>query len=274
MRRLKTVRRPPIYPKTPGHLPCSSLTHPLPLSSRRPSVSFGGFGLTRFREVTGWSKDLRPELVVEAGCGAGRFTQIALETGAEVFSFDLTNAVDANQENNGQSQNLSLFQADLYHIPLKCETFDKIFCFGTLQHCPDPRTAFLSLLPYLKSGGEVVIDVYRTRLFRSILLPKSWILRERIPALGRVAGAFIPVPNPESTEGRPWGRVLEEADVPAVLVLTPVDRFQTHQPHQPSGSPDSPVAAARPSSLEVDRGSSNTDGPSGPSTPGPVGTGR
>ena len=30
MRRLKTVRRPPIYPKTPGHLPCSSLTHPLP----------------------------------------------------------------------------------------------------------------------------------------------------------------------------------------------------------------------------------------------------
>ena len=47
MRRLKTLRRPPIYPKTPGHLPCSSLTHPLPLSSRRPSVSFGGFGLNR-----------------------------------------------------------------------------------------------------------------------------------------------------------------------------------------------------------------------------------
>ena len=47
MRRLKTVRRPPIYPnypKSPGHLPCSSLTHPLPLPSRRPSVSFGGFG--------------------------------------------------------------------------------------------------------------------------------------------------------------------------------------------------------------------------------------
>ena len=47
MRRLKTVRRPPIYPKSPGHLPCSSLTHPLPLPSRRPSVSFGGFGFAR-----------------------------------------------------------------------------------------------------------------------------------------------------------------------------------------------------------------------------------
>ena len=41
---MKTVRRP-LYPKwNSGYFPCSSLT-PLPLSSRRPSVSFGGFGL-------------------------------------------------------------------------------------------------------------------------------------------------------------------------------------------------------------------------------------
>ena len=47
---MKTVRRPP-YPKwNPGYFPCSSLT-PLPLSSRRPSVSFGGFGL----RMTRWS---------------------------------------------------------------------------------------------------------------------------------------------------------------------------------------------------------------------------
>ena len=46
---MKTVRRPP-YPKwNPGYFPCSSLT-PLPLSSRRPSVSFGGFGLRRRRD--------------------------------------------------------------------------------------------------------------------------------------------------------------------------------------------------------------------------------
>ena len=55
MRRLKTVRRPPIYPKSPGHLPCSSLTHPLPLPSRRPSVSFGGFGLS-LPGSTGWRR--------------------------------------------------------------------------------------------------------------------------------------------------------------------------------------------------------------------------
>ena len=48
---MKTVRRPP-YPKwNLGYFPCSSLT-PLPLSSRRPSVSFGGFGLARIHRRT------------------------------------------------------------------------------------------------------------------------------------------------------------------------------------------------------------------------------
>ena len=48
------VRRPP-YPKwNPGYFPCSSLT-PLPLSSRRPSVSFGGFGLIHRLKLKGRS---------------------------------------------------------------------------------------------------------------------------------------------------------------------------------------------------------------------------
>ena len=40
-------RQPPVYPNSsPDHRPCNSLT-PLPLSSRRPSVSIGGFGIRR-----------------------------------------------------------------------------------------------------------------------------------------------------------------------------------------------------------------------------------
>ena len=46
-----TEDSPPTSPPpqwSPGHLPRSCLT-PLPLSSRRPSVSFGGFGLKKMR---------------------------------------------------------------------------------------------------------------------------------------------------------------------------------------------------------------------------------
>ena len=65
---MKTVRRPP-YPKwNPGYSPCSSLT-PLPLSSRRPSVSFGGFGVKQTwdypRPVYIWDT-IRAEATVES----------------------------------------------------------------------------------------------------------------------------------------------------------------------------------------------------------------
>ena len=81
MRRLKTVRRPPIYPKTPGHLPCSSLTHPLPLSSRPPSVSFGGFGLKlgQFQKVIEDSNraiELDPGLAKAYGNRGGAYSAL------------------------------------------------------------------------------------------------------------------------------------------------------------------------------------------------------
>ena len=65
---MKTVRRPP-YPKwNPGYFPCSSLT-PLPLSSRRPSVSFGGFGLKLNGSYSGYYYNKFGEWLKEAKVG-------------------------------------------------------------------------------------------------------------------------------------------------------------------------------------------------------------
>ncbi len=114
----------------------------------------------RFYQETNWEEKLDGEMILEAGCGAGRFTQVAIETGAEVISFDYSNAVDACLENNGLVGNLHILQADIYHIPIKRNLFGKVFCFGVLQHCPDVKGAFFSLIPHLKSGGEIVVDVY------------------------------------------------------------------------------------------------------------------
>lgn len=80
----------------------------------------------------------------------------------------------ANLNNNELNAKLHLFQGDIYNIPLQKASFDKIFCFGVLQHCPNPKKAFLSLIPYLKSGGEIVIDVYDLS-FRTFVNPKYWI---------------------------------------------------------------------------------------------------
>jgi SAM-dependent methyltransferase len=136
-------------------------------------------GLTLSRDrlnlVTTWPHELKDSLVLEAGSGAGRFTEILLETGATVFSFDLSVAVDANSENNGHMPNLNLFQGSIYDIPLPEGIFDKVLCLGVLQHTPDPEGSFRSLVRFLKPGGEIAIDIY-ARNARSLLCWK-YLLR-------------------------------------------------------------------------------------------------
>jgi SAM-dependent methyltransferase len=113
--------------------------------------------------------------VLEAGSGAGRFTEVLVSTGATVFSFDYSSAVEANFANNGSAENLCLFQADIFRIPLRPWTFDKVLCLGVLQHTPDPQRAFASLARCVRPGGELVIDVYAKRL--SALISWKYALR-------------------------------------------------------------------------------------------------
>jgi SAM-dependent methyltransferase len=102
--------------------------------------------------------------ILEAGSGAGRFTEILLATGATIFSFDLSSAVDANYANNGRSPRLHLFQGSIYEVPLQRAAFDKVLCLGVLQHTPDPAKSFRELVSFVKPGGEIAIDVYARNL--------------------------------------------------------------------------------------------------------------
>ncbi|HEY4950920.1 MAG TPA: class I SAM-dependent methyltransferase [Candidatus Acidoferrales bacterium] len=173
----------------------------------------------RFYATTGWPTHMEGQVILEAGCGAGRFTQIALETGAEVVSFDLSLAIEAASRNNAGTDKLCIFQASIYEIPLRKASFDKIFCMGVLQHCPDVAAAFQSLVPFLRPGGEIVIDVYEKTtgfpplkyiarpfvrplgtegIYRllSWTIPPAFELKKalhRIPAIGPRLASLIPI---------------------------------------------------------------------------------
>jgi 2-polyprenyl-3-methyl-5-hydroxy-6-metoxy-1,4-benzoquinol methylase len=139
--------------------------------------SYTGVSVSRERlfGVTGWAKDLSGQRVLEAGSGAGRFTEILSQTGAEVYSFDFSRAVEANARNNGANERLNLFQASIFDMPFPEATFDKVLCLGVIQHTPDPERAFRCLTRQVKPGGELAIDVYARRL--SALLHWRFLLR-------------------------------------------------------------------------------------------------
>jgi SAM-dependent methyltransferase len=115
----------------------------------------------RFFEETKWKHDLKGEVILEVGSGSGRFTEQAASTGAMVVSLDYSTAVEANYRSNGNADNVLIVQGDIYRMPFRPEAFDKVICIGVLQHTPNVREAFLTLPRYLKSGGSLVIDVYR-----------------------------------------------------------------------------------------------------------------
>jgi ubiquinone/menaquinone biosynthesis C-methylase UbiE len=124
--------------------------------------SYNGASYSRDRlfGTTGWPREMRGERILEAGSGAGRFTEVLVNTRAEVFSFDFSQAVVANYANNGHSPNLRLFQGDIYRIPLPKKSFDRVICIGVLQHTPDVRKTFASLAAMVKPGGTLMVDAY------------------------------------------------------------------------------------------------------------------
>lgn len=129
----------------------------------------------RFYKSTRWTDDsLKQSKVLEVGSGSGRFTQILLESGANTYSFDYSNAVEANAKNNGHYQNLVLCQASVYEIPFKKSFFDKVFCLGVIQHTPDVEKSFANMVECLKRGGEIVIDVYADT-FKTLFYTKYWV---------------------------------------------------------------------------------------------------
>jgi SAM-dependent methyltransferase len=129
----------------------------------------------RLFAATDLPRDLSGTRILEAGSGAGRFTEVLCRTGAEVYSFDSSTAVDANAMNNGLHTNLHLFQADIRAIPLPAAWFDHVLCLGVLQHTPEPDVSFRSLARHVKPGGDLVVDVYRRSV--AALLQWKYVLR-------------------------------------------------------------------------------------------------
>jgi SAM-dependent methyltransferase len=121
-------------------------------SSRRSEKDF--ISRTRFRP-----EDLAGKLVLDVGCGMGRYAEVATKWGARVVGIDLSQAVEAARRNLAD-RDATIFQADAFRLPFAPESFDYIYSLGVLHHTPDCEAAVKNLPRFLKPGGELAVWLY------------------------------------------------------------------------------------------------------------------
>lgn len=186
-----------------------------------------------FRLRTGLaSDDVKGKLVLDAGCGMGRFSHVVARWGGRVVGVDISRAVDAAAENLAAFENVGLAQADLRRLPFAPGTFDIVFSLGVLHHTPDTFESLSRIASLVKPGGTLAVWVYSSRLrwtlaggeilrpltrrLRSehllkavrLVVPRAHAFKQRAPKLARFVDLALPTshhPNPE------W-RVLDTFD--------------------------------------------------------------
>ena len=82
-------------------------------------IAFLGYRLQKivFFAATGWNKsELKGKWILDVGCGAGRFAEIAASSGANIIALDYSSAVDACRKNLKEYKNVHVIQGDIYLV--------------------------------------------------------------------------------------------------------------------------------------------------------------
>jgi len=108
--------------------------------------------------------DFVGQVVLDAGCGMGRWSEAAAGLGArEVFAVDLGAGVEPAFRRLRSYENVHVIQADIMALPFRTGSgapFDLAYSLGVIHHMPDPKAGFQSYLSHVRSGGTVLAWVY------------------------------------------------------------------------------------------------------------------
>jgi SAM-dependent methyltransferase len=156
----------------------------------------GGRNLSErdFRRKTGLKpEDLQGKLVLDVGCGMGRFAEVATRWGARVVGIDLSAAAEVAARNLADREFVAL-QADVFALPFALESFDYIYSMGVLHHTPDCEKAFKTLPQYLTPGGGIAIWLYSgyNKWYRFSDIHRRFTRRMSAPVLLGILRVAVP----------------------------------------------------------------------------------
>jgi len=146
-------------------------------------------------------EEMQGKLVLDVGCGMGRFAEVATRWGARVVGVDLSAAAEVAAKNLAD-RDFVAFQADAFALPFAPESFDVIYSVGVLHHTPDCEAAVKLLVKYLKPGGILAVWLYSSynKWYRFSDFWRRYTTRMKPETLHSILKIAVPVfYNTEST---------------------------------------------------------------------------
>ncbi len=104
--------------------------------------------------------ELEGKLVLDAGCGMGRYSAVALSLGAEVVAVDMSESLIRVAERAKTEPKLHPVEGDLLHPPFKKGVFDVVYSQGVLHHTADTHEAFRAAAALVKPRGLLSVWLY------------------------------------------------------------------------------------------------------------------
>jgi ubiquinone/menaquinone biosynthesis C-methylase UbiE/uncharacterized protein YbaR (Trm112 family) len=130
----------------------------------------------RFQRYVGDPSRLAGLEVLDAGCGAGAFLDVAADHAQRLVGIDLSESVESAHASLRARPNVDVVQGNLLELPFPDESFDFVYCIGVIQHTPDPEATFRSLARLVRPGGELAVWIYERAPYEP-LKPKHLLRR-------------------------------------------------------------------------------------------------
>lgn len=142
------------------------------------SASNIGQSESRITSGMGWTpKDVEGKLVLDVGCGSGRFSEVVARWGGRVVALDYSEAVEEAKKNlDSAVLQADFVQGDALNMPFSDNAFDAVFSIGVLQHTKDPLRGLKEMCRVLKPGGLLGLHGVYERTLKKFLHPK-YLLR-------------------------------------------------------------------------------------------------
>jgi SAM-dependent methyltransferase/uncharacterized protein YbaR (Trm112 family) len=104
--------------------------------------------------------DLKRGVVVDFGCGSGRFLETIRQKNGVAIGFDLSDAVEAAGEIFANDPDVLICQADILKSPIRPNSTDGAFSIGVLHHTKDAKIGFDQMVKCVKPGGWISVSLY------------------------------------------------------------------------------------------------------------------